>query len=114
MPELLPRLQGKSAQARQRLCSVQSEMASIVAAAVHQGLVSVYECVCDSLDGEAFGSPPAQHGQAWSPGQGCQWGRLIAEHYTDPQMPGQNQDLKGYLSGLSCRRMLRLCLQCFE
>ena len=90
-------MQERSAQARQRLCSAQSEMASIVAAAVHQGLVSVFECVCDSLDGEAFGSPPAQHGKAWSTGQGCQWGRLIAEHYTDPHMPGQTGELAGYM-----------------
>ena len=87
---LLACMQERTPQACQRLCSVQSEMASIVAAAVHKGLVSVAEGVCEGLECEASAQPHADQGLAWSPEQGSQWGRLILEHYTDPDLPGDS------------------------
>ena len=66
-------------------------MTTIVAAAVHQGWLSVQEGVCDSLDCEALQLPrqkTAMPAQCRVPSFG-HWSRLIAEAYTDPDMPGK-------------------------
>ena len=71
---------------------MQLQLAGIVAAAAHVGLISVHEGVCDVIDA----SSPMYH----KTGMGrpsdmdyvnvpfSQWSRLVAEQYMDPAMPG--------------------------
>lgn len=69
----------------------QLDLAGILAAAVHQGYVSVQEGICDALDhfrGESFkdGQPTKL---LLSCGDRAQLPRLIAERYLDPDAPGE-------------------------
>ena len=72
---------------------MQLQLAGIVAAAAHAGLISVHEGICDVID--------ASSGLACSPDNApseaeClkdhfgQWSRCIAEQYMNPAMPGVN------------------------
>ena len=71
-----------SLQQRKRL---QTKLASILAAAVHQGLLSEEEAICDTLSRINFadtvhytGAPPR------FPASDRQWCRLVAEEYMQP------------------------------
>ena len=74
---------------------VQLQLAGIVAAAVHAGLISVYEGVCDIIDA----SSPVVHDLAegtnaeteYLTNDFAQRSRCIAEQYMSASMPGANQ-----------------------
>ena len=64
---------------------LQTELASILAAAVHEDLLSEQEAICDSLSRINFadtvhytGAPPR------FPASDKQWCRLVAEEYMQP------------------------------
>ena len=71
----------------QKIKAVQAEMASIVAAAVHQDWISVQEGVCDTLDCDAFLAED-QRAKYQQMTNERLWSAWVAAAYLDPAMPG--------------------------
>ena len=78
---------------RQLCLQIQHRLAGILAAAVHVGLISAQEGICDVID--AIGSRcvllDADKGQTevdYLTEPSAQWPRYIAEEYMAPSMPG--------------------------
>lgn len=95
---------------RQQCLEMQRKLAGIIAAAVHVGLISVHEGVCDCIDcmhlvvqSPKNGEPPEI---SYSDERHAEWPRLIAEQYMHPDLPGAYPDCLNILLHLELSKMV--------
>ena len=83
-------------QGHQELLDLTGTLAGIVAAAVHVGLISALEGICDIIDCSCFSNRSPAEGPSrldHLSESTARWARRIAEQYLDPAMPGVCSDL---------------------
>ena len=81
-------MQVPKSQRRQMMEAIQAELAQLVAAAVHQGWLSVQEGICDLLD---CVDAPTLHGPSPMPvadREDQEWALWTVQQYLDPALPG--------------------------